>query len=177
MIIGIGGISRGGKSFLAGEIAARSSGIRVVTISQDEFVLPESQIPKIRNHIDWETPASIDFERYRKTIREAAKDYDRIIAEGLFAFNDPETNKLYDKRIHIALSFEEFKARKRKDLRWGKEPDWYIQHIWDSYLKYGIPETMDSNILRLDGNFDFDFPKIMEYLNDAGKQKLSSNQD
>ncbi len=164
IIVGIGGISRSGKSFLAQHIAGELAEKNAVVLSQDDFVFPESKIPKIGNHTDWESPDSIDFEKFRNRISEVVGKYDVIIAEGLFAFADPQTNLLYDERIHISLDIEEFFKRKREDLRWGKEPEWYIQHIWDSYLKYGIPNFEEASYIRLDGAEKFDIKSIHKQL-------------
>ncbi len=163
-IIGIGGVSRSGKSFLAHSLAGELRGKKTIVLSQDDFVFPETDIPLIRDHIDWESPASIDFDKFRNHIAQSGDAYDIIIAEGLFAFADPQTNQWYDRRIHITLDYEEFIKRKREDLRWGKEPEWYIRHIWDSYLKYGIPDFEETPYIRLDGNQEFDIPGIVKKL-------------
>ena len=69
MIIGIGGVSRSGKSTLAALIYRlyTEGGQTAIVLAQDDFVFPTEQIPKIRNgseeEIDWEIPESIDFQR------------------------------------------------------------------------------------------------------------------
>ena len=131
-IIGIGGISRSGKSFLAREVASFLSGSErgVKVLDQDDFVMPEGRIPVIRNHVDWESPDSIDFEKFKTAITDSAQKHDFVIAEGLMVFWYPDVFQLFDYTIFIQLNRAEFIMRKQSDLRWGEEPDWYIDHIW-----------------------------------------------
>ncbi len=162
MITGIGGISRSGKSFLAQKFKEllEKEGHTVIVLDQDDYVFPEKEIPLIRDHINWEVPESIDWERFRGAAIEAEKMFDHVIVEGLMVFWNPSILALYNKRIFIELSHDEFMHRKQSDLRWGKEPDWYVEHIWDSYIKYGqIPDGMDIDMV-LDGEGAFDINVI-----------------
>lgn len=138
-IIGIGGVSCAGKSKLADELSLRfrESGYRTITIDQDEYVFPISEIPLVRGHTDWECPESIDFESFEEAIGNASASHDIVIAGGLMVFWESRISKIFDFRIFIKIPLDEFRRRKRKDLRWGKEPEWYIDHIWNSYLEYG----------------------------------------
>ena len=84
MTIGIGGISRSGKSTLAALIFQLftvdegnpdffgKGGQTANILAQDDYVFPNEQIPIIRNgneiEIDWEIPESIDFQRYKKAV-------------------------------------------------------------------------------------------------------------
>lgn len=162
MIISIGGISRSGKSFLAIKLKEllEKDGNTVRVLDQDDYVYPEEDIPLIRDHIDWEVPESIDWNRFKDALTEAAEAFDHVIVEGLMVFLNPSIRAIYNKCIFIKLSREEFMHRKQSDLRWGKEPDWYVEHIWDSYIKYGqIPDEMDID-LTLDGERSFDIETI-----------------
>jgi len=162
MITGIGGISRSGKSFLAQKLKELLERDRktVSVLDQDEYVFPEKDIPLIRDHIDWEVPESIDWNRFKEAITKAEEVFDHVIVEGLMVFWHPSIRALYNKWIFIELSRDEFMHRKQSDLRWGKEPDWYVEYIWDSYIKYGqIPDGMDMD-LTLDGERQFDIEMI-----------------
>jgi nicotinamide/nicotinate riboside kinase len=162
LCIGIGGVSRSGKTFLANLLQKAIPDS--VVIHQDTYIPPESDIPRIKNHIDWERPEAIDWFRFREAIGSGILSRRTVIVEGLFAFYEHDINSLYNKTIFISLSQKVFLERKRIDLRWGKEPDWYIRHIWHSYLNYGqIPGTM-KDILLIDGAKDIDLPVIMNYL-------------
>lgn len=164
IVVGIGGVSRAGKTFLAELIAQKSPLTPVLILPQDEFVKPKSEIPLIQGHIDWENPESIDFPKYKNAITEAATYPGIVIAEGLLAFYDPGIVQLFDKIIFINLTFEEFKLRKQADLRWGKEPEWYIRHIWTSYLQYGQCPLLSIDTLHIHGEPDFNIPEIMKFI-------------
>ncbi len=168
MIIGIGGVSRSGKTTLAKRLARhfREQGLSVVILHQDEFVFPEEQIPKARGKVDWEHPGSIDFERFRQAIRSSANTHDVVIAEGLMAFYDEHANALYDKCFFVKISKATFLERKSQDLRWGKEPDWYIAHIWDSFQLYGQPRQPLPEIFVVNGEEPaVDWAAVLEFLN------------
>ncbi len=165
MIIGIGGVSTAGKSSLAFQLRKHfSPKAKVKILCQDDFILPESEIPRIKKHIDWECPKSIDHEMYFQAIRRERKVNDIVISEGLFAFNDERVSSLYDKRIFLMIERETFWKRKLADLRWGKEPEWYIEHIWNNYLKFGKIASERENVLRLHSDSKVDLEKVLEYL-------------
>ncbi len=167
MIIGIGGVSTAGKSSLAFRLRKEfEHEAKVKTLCQDDFIRPESEIPRIRGHIDWECPESIDHEMYYQAILREQKVNDIVISEGLFAFNDERVSLLYDKRIFLLITHETFWQRKLRDLRWGREPDWYIEHIWNNYLKYGKIASERDNVLRLHSDTKIDINKVIAYLLD-----------
>ena len=145
MIIGIGGVSTAGKSRLALRLCqflhSRNKTCRI--IDQDDFVLPEEQIPQISGRTDWEIPESINFETFKKAIVEAHEQNDVVLAVGLMVFLDTGINALFDRRIYINVSFETVRKRKNVDLRWSDKPDpeWYVMHIWQSHQKYGKPSA------------------------------------
>ena len=165
MIIGIGGVSRAGKTDLAKGLGRhfRAKGQSVCILHQDEFVFPEEAIPKIRDRTDWEDPASIDFERFYDAIRSGAETYDVVIAEGLLVFYDPRIDLLFDRRLFIEIGRDTFLERKSRDRRWGEEPAWYIEHIWDSYLHYGQPHDPEQ-IFFMNGERPVDWPRVLEAL-------------
>lgn len=168
MIIGIGGVSRSGKTTLAKRLARhfREQRLTTVILHQDDFVFPEEEIPKIRGKTDWEHPGSIDFERFRQAILKASTTHDIVIAEGLMAFYDEATNALYDKCFFLEVSRETFMERKSQDLRWGKEPDWYMVHIWESFQQFGQPRQPLPEIFVIDGEETaVDWEEVLQFLN------------
>lgn len=182
MTIGIGGISRSGKSTLAALIhrfftvevrnpySFGKGGQTATILAQDDYVFPKEQIPKIQNgkaiKIDWETPESIDFQRYIKAILDAQKQFDHVITEGLLNFYAEDVNDLFDKFIFVDISKTTFLSRKAADKRWGKVPTWYIEHIWTSYERWGrtILDNTEIEVLILSGEVDFDLNVIIEFL-------------
>ncbi len=164
MVIGIGGCSNSGKSELAEQLNNFYLDHTVKILCQDDFVKRRDFLTTINKHIDWELPSTIFINDYINAVKSASKTYDLVICEGLFAFWFNELNKLYDKKIFLELDEKTFIERKRKDLRWGKEPDWYIEHIRQSYLKYGIPKTSETDILYLDASEEIILNELVNFI-------------
>ena len=171
MVIGIGGVSRAGKTALAKWLAKhfRRQGLTAVILHQDDFAFPEEDIPKVRDKVDWEHPGSVDFERFRQAIAEQSEAVDVVIAEGLMALYDTSTNALYDKCFFMEISKAAFWERKTRDLRWGREPDWYIAHIWESFLLYGQPGPGLTEVMALSGEKAVGWEEVLAFL---GEEKL-----
>jgi len=63
----------------------------------------------------------------------------------------------------MTVSKETFLERKRNDLRWGKEPEWYMEHIWESHQQfYGIEVRKEAFQLR--GENPVDLESVIRYL-------------
>lgn len=163
MIIAIGGLSRSGKSKLSKRIKRMFKDRNPLLLHQDEYVKAEADIPLIRDHIDWEIPASIDFPAWKTAIEKGKLAHEVLVLEGLFAFAFPEINSICDKYILVEIPKEVFLQRKREDLRWGKEPEWYIQYIWEAYHEHGLPpEKLE--VFRVNGNQRLDEAALLNYL-------------
>jgi nicotinamide/nicotinate riboside kinase len=160
MVIGIGGVSRSGKTSLAFLIKriVEQRGETATVISQDDFAFEESKIPKIRHRIDWECPESIDFQRYKNEIVDKQATYQHVITEGILNFWDAETDTLFDRRLFVLIKKDIFFRRRLQEKRWGFEPKWFIEHVWKSYLTYGqtVLTQPKNGVLLLSGNDDFD---------------------
>jgi uridine kinase len=141
-LIGIGGVSRSGKSTLANLLkdALQKHGNSVSILDQDLFVVDEKWLPRIKDRYDWEVPASIDWKVLLQKIAAAKAKYDFVIIEGLFAFYHPTIDKKYAMRIYIELEQSKFLSRRAQETRWGEEPEWYLQHVWESHFTYGLPK-------------------------------------
>ncbi len=166
MVIGIGGPSRSGKSTLANLLVTffRKNGKKAIIFHQDDFVFPETQIPKIKDKTDWESPKSIDHDLLLEVVTDFKERFDVVIVEGFFAFNDQDLNFIYDKRIFIKIYKRTFIIRKAMDSRWGYIPTWYIDHIWRSFLKLGKPSDVKTEYIQISGEDEFDMKKILGYL-------------
>ena len=164
LVVGIGGVSRAGKSALSKRLKNRLPGIRIIILDMDDFVFPENEMPRINDEPDWETPESIDYTKLSGRINETKAEYDLVIVEGILIFCDESLNSLIDKKLFIKIPYETFLERKRKDRRWN-EPEWYIQHIWDSYQKYGNKNSAD--IMKVNGGSSFEISDILDFINSA----------
>ena len=141
-LIGVGGCSRSGKSSLALKIKDQLSDSRVLLLDMDDFVFSETHIPPIRDRVDWERPESVNFNQIVASIEENQDSYDVIIVEGILVFANQQLKDLFHTTIKIKISKETFIRRRKREVRWGEEPDWYLEHVWDSYLTFGqYPEA------------------------------------
>lgn len=167
MFIGIGGVSRAGKSTLSKLLNTALTGLqyKVQVIHQDDWVIAEEDLPRIGDKADWETPNSIHWPNLINEVYQAIDSFDVVILEGLFAFNNLELENAMDKKFFLKISKELFEQRKITDLRWGSEPEpqWYIQHIWDAHCSLGIPD-LDKNYTILDGSNYFPIDEIIKNL-------------
>ncbi len=166
MIIGIGGVSTAGKTTTANKIRKLFPGLRISILCQDDYVKSVDEIPRIHDRVDWESPESIDHKRLIQAILVENQNNDLVIAEGLMIFYHPEVNTLFDKRLFVSIDYQTFKQRKSLDNRWGYEPEWYIEHIWQSYEQYGRIET-SADVLVLDGNDEKTTAEILNFLKDG----------
>lgn len=165
MFIGIGGISTSGKSWIAQKIRDHYRNQKKVSIlCQDDYTLTQDKIPVIRDHIDWDIPESMDFHKFYRAIVKKSKKSDVVIAEGLFVFHQERFVNLYDKMICFTLKKETFLERKRKDLRWGKEPEWYIEHIWESHLRFREDAQVRDKALVVPGEYPVDIERILTFI-------------
>ncbi len=144
MIIGIAGASRSGKTTLAQMIANNLPPGDCHTIQQDEYCCAHDQLPRIANEPDWEHPNGLDYERLKRAIITSKSKY--IIVEGFLVFYDDTLLTLFDKTIFIDIDKATFLERKQRDKRWGEIPEWYINHIWESYLRFGKRNSENADI-------------------------------
>lgn len=164
MIIGIGGVSKAGKTTLADNLKkAFSKKNRTVDIlCQDSFVKLKGALTMIEGVPDWERPNSIKWDSLTSKIEKSSADV--IIVEGLFSFYPASIRTLYDKKIFINIEKPLFKERKATDKKWEEEPNWYADHIWKSYQKYGKTKGDDSEYIFVDGSKPIDIPTLLEDL-------------
>ncbi len=163
MIIAIGGVSTAGKTTLATRLRNHLNQKRVCLLCQDDYAHPIEKIPRIHDRIDWEHPDSIDHLKLMQSIEAEKQQNDIVIVEGLMIFWHIPTQQLFDKKIYLEISRKSFHLRKGSDHRWGIEPAWYIDHIWDSFIRYGKPESK-SNMLALSGEQSVSLPLVLQYI-------------
>lgn len=157
----IAGVSRSGKSSLASALSARLQD--AIHLDQDQFARPEQEIPLIRDRIDWEAPESIDWTKWKTTISNALKKHRYVIAEGIFALSDQTLVRQASLTILLQLNETEFKARRKRETRWGEEPEWFIQHVWDAHLLHHNPHRIRTDLV-LNGFTSEDIQHIIDAL-------------
>lgn len=167
MIIGIGGASRSGKTTLARMIVNhfRDSGKTAISLYQDDFVFPTTRIPLIKDKVDWERPESINFDLLREVVDFYKTKFEILVIDGFLAFYDEKLNTEFDRRIFVNISKETYLKRKAEDLRWGPIPGWFFEHIWESYLKYGIPDFSQADYIQVSGESKHNIEEVLALLN------------
>lgn len=134
-IVAIGGCSNSGKSMLAGQLSDQLP-FKTQIVAIDDHVLPAEMIPRVGGRINWEVPESIDWKSLYHTILSSTAEV--VIAEGFLIFWNTSINRLFDIKIFLDVDHNTFVQRRRNETRWGPEPEWYVQHVWDSYLQFGL---------------------------------------
>lgn len=137
-VIAIGGVSRSGKSSLA--LWLHQQLPKSMMLSQDDFPSLEDQIPKVKGRVDWEHPASINWLLWQRAVSSNMEDCDYLILEGLFMFRPEAEVVAADFSYYLSMEKTDFLIARRKEQRWGKEPEWFIEHVWDSHFEYGLPQ-------------------------------------
>ncbi len=160
MTIGIGGVSRSGKSQLAAQLADHFSGTCVV--SMDDYCHPKSRLPKIKDRLDWERPGAYDFEKLINEISTLREKCSVVIAEGILIYYDPRLRKLFDAKLFLEISKSTFLERRKDETRWGHEPPWFLTHVWNSYEKYGVENGADT--IRFSGEIPLDLNTVLHSL-------------
>ncbi len=143
-LILIGGVSRSGKSTLAQQLASALG--NSAYLEQDFFVKPEEELPIIQDRIDWDHPDSVDWMSWKNAIRNNLENYAWVIAEGIYAFSDEEINAASHFSIELSIDKETFLEERRKEIRWGEEPEWFLEHVWQAHQKYGNPHGLQFDL-------------------------------
>lgn len=162
-LLAIGGMSRSGKSTLASKLQEKllEQSLKISVISQDDFCLPSALLPTIKGSPDWELPEGVDWDRYHEFIFRQRQENDWVIVEGIFVFDDPVLLPEYNQSIILDIDYSTFMKRRNKEQRWGEEPDWYVQYVWDAYQKRN---TKPDQALNFSGNTSIEINAVIQKL-------------
>lgn len=141
----IGGMSRAGKSRLAKELSVLIP--NSVHIDQDDYVRPAKELSMINGRINWELPTTIDWDLLIKDIQRFSSNSDIVIVEGIFAFANPQLNSLGQTKIYLEVTKKDFFDRRTNETRWGEEPKWYLNHVWEAHQQWKNPEQLNFDIV------------------------------
>ena len=163
IIIGIGGVSRAGKTTLAYKIRDLYPKQKIRFVHGDDVVKAVKDIPMIKGITDWECVESFDYEKIIKKIN-GDDDSDIIVCEGILIFHNIDLIKLFDKKIIVEINKDCFYERKSNDDRWGYEPDWYIDYIWKSYIRNYAGIKNNEDFLKINGKVPFEMEEVKRFL-------------
>ncbi|XP_030630353.1 nicotinamide riboside kinase 1 [Chanos chanos] len=179
LIVGIGGVTNGGKTTLSRSLQERLPNSCV--ISQDNFFKDNSVVPVDHNgfkqydvlsalHMDRMMSAIEDWLRDPQTFmtshglpvthpvspRKQDKDVFILIVEGFLIFNYAPLNSLIRKRYFLDVPYEVSKERRSSRVYSPPDPPGYFDgHVWPMYLKNREEmESMVKDMVFLDGTLD-----------------------
>ncbi|MEO0554925.1 MAG: hypothetical protein AAF149_17090 [Bacteroidota bacterium] len=164
MIIGIGGCSRSGKSTIAVALADELQNSTILSL--DNYAFPEKNLPVVHNRHDWEIPEAYNFDRLIAEIEKLKIDYSVVIVEGILVFYDVRLARMFHKRILMQIDKSTFLVRRKQEVRWGSEPDWFIEYVWSSFLKYGLPKDLGCYQL-VNGKTQIDMNRLLSELSES----------
>lgn len=143
-LILIAGISRSGKTTLSNALANDLP--NAIVLHQDEFIVDKDALPHVRERVDWEKPETIAWPNLINAYHKASQQYDFVIIEGIFALSDLTLSNIAGYKILLTLDHDEFIKRRNQEHRWGNEPDWFMEHVWESHLVFHNPNNLTPDI-------------------------------
>lgn len=165
-VIGIGGVTNGGKTTLAKKLQKHLPNCSV--ISQDDFFKPESEVEKDKNgFLQYDVLEALNMEKMMSAIscwmessrQYTAKDWGSteeihiLIIEGFLLFNYKPLNRIWNKSYFLTIPYEE--CKRRRSTRIYEPPDipgYFDGHVWPMYLKHKQEmEHLPLEIVYLDG--------------------------
>jgi uridine kinase len=170
MIIGIGGVSRAGKTSLSRYLKDRLHK-KAAEIHLDDYIKESSHwdffskhpyfyLCKIHKVFNMEHPNTYDFNQLYEDIVKCMEENEIVIAEGFLITYDARIKSMLDKYIHITLSKNIFTQRRMKDFRSNL---WYANHVWKSFMKRGNNYS-DLNHIVINGDREIDMQTVLRFV-------------
>ncbi|XP_013403120.1 nicotinamide riboside kinase 1 [Lingula anatina] len=180
-VIGISGVTNGGKTTLVYKLKQKFPGCPV--IHQDEFFLPPNHAglhtdPEL-GHANWDELAALDMEKMMNVVQKSINDPGTyhsqdgtpplIFVEGFLLYNYRPLAEVFDKKYFLTLPKEECFKRRCKRRYHPPDPPGYFEKIcWPMYLKNKAELKDQEDIVYLDGmdnqwmHFDLVYEDIQE---------------
>ncbi|XP_074992324.1 nicotinamide riboside kinase 1 isoform X2 [Calonectris borealis] len=159
LVIGLGGVTNGGKTTLAEKLKKMLPNCDI--ISQDDFFKPESEVEtdergfklydvldalymdemvkSIRNWMKSPASSGIVTEELQNTCDNLknTEDVYILIVEGFLLYNYEPLNELWNRRYFLTLPYEECKKRRSTRVYQPADtPGYFDGHVWPMYLRY-----------------------------------------
>ncbi|XP_025025385.1 nicotinamide riboside kinase 1 isoform X1 [Python bivittatus] len=158
LVIGLGGVTNGGKTTLARKLKKLLPNCTI--ISQDDFFKPESEVA-IDDHgfLQYDVLDALYMETMVASIRSwmtkpeesalprppnnthddqtGAKDIRILIIEGFLLYNYKPLCGIWDKKYFLTIPYEECKRRRSNRIYNPPDPPGYFDgHVWPMYQKH-----------------------------------------
>lgn len=165
-VIGIGGVTNGGKTTLAKKLQKHLPNCSV--ISQDDFFKPPSEIETDENgFLQYDVLEALNMEKMRSTVScwmksprhssvstdwRNAEEVSILIIEGFLLFNYKPLETIWNRRYFLTIPYEE--CKRRRSTRVYEPPDaegYFDGHVWPMYLKHRQEIEGIEEIVYLDG--------------------------
>ncbi|XP_022429201.1 nicotinamide riboside kinase 1 [Delphinapterus leucas] len=166
-VIGIGGVTNGGKTTLAKNLQKRLPNCSI--ISQDNFFKPESEIETDENgFLQYDMLEALNMEEMMSAIsrwmesaahplasrdRGNAEEIPILIIEGFLLYNYKPLDTIWNRSYFLTIPYEE--CKRRRSTRIYEPPDtpgYFEGHVWPMYLKHRKEmENISWEIVYLDG--------------------------
>ncbi|XP_068830022.1 nicotinamide riboside kinase 1 isoform X2 [Capricornis sumatraensis] len=166
-VIGISGVTNGGKTTLAKNLQKHLPNCSV--ISQDDFFKPESEIETDENgFLQYDVLEALNMEEMMSAIscwmenpthslvsthEESIKEIPILIIEGFLLFHYKPLDTVWNRSYFLTIPYEE--CKRRRSTRVYKPPDvpgYFDGHVWPMYLKHKKEmENVSWEIVYLDG--------------------------
>nr|XP_039256976.1 nicotinamide riboside kinase 1-like [Styela clava] len=146
-VVGIGGVSNGGKTTLAEGLGRclENEEFNVTVIHQDIYFKEEKDVPlhESGEFGRWDEMIAFDMDTMVKDVKniiEKMKNTEKssvLIIEGILIFNHRELNSLFNMRFVFTLTKEEAKKRRlTREYEPSDTPNIFEYHVWPMYIQY-----------------------------------------
>ncbi|CAL1615588.1 unnamed protein product [Knipowitschia caucasica] len=169
IIVGIGGMTNGGKSTLA--VRMHQHIPNSCLISQDEYFKEDSVVPvdsngfkqydvldalhmdQMMDHIETWRRDPLSFMTQKSLTPSESLSVFVLIVEGFLIFNHRPLNALFDKKYFLEIPYDICKKRRSSRVYIPPDPPGYFDgHVWPMYLKNRKQmEAIVSDIVFVDG--------------------------
>jgi len=165
IIIGIGGISCGGKTSICSRLGSHFN--NVTTLHMDDYYWPSGSekfepTPEYESFYNWDCLGAIDWQRLItdikqliSTSREQQIMRSLILVEGTMVLNYSPLTDLFSHRYFVTLPYKQAFARRRLKAMVTYEPETYFEkYVWPSYVTCCSNLRQNNNVEFLDGCMD-----------------------
>ncbi|XP_018422028.1 PREDICTED: nicotinamide riboside kinase 1 [Nanorana parkeri] len=173
LIVGIGGVTNGGKTTLANKLLKVLSNCSI--ISQDDYFKPDEEVATDdRGFKQYDELEALEMERMMSAVQSWMSQYNKsacseeksnrmqercenmvhiLIVEGFLLYHYEPLDNLFDRRYFVTVPFEECKRRRSTRVYHPPDPPGYFDgYVWPMYIKHKTEmDKVQNDIVFIDG--------------------------